>query len=295
MSQSTRVYVDYIGDDFQTQHESGLQTAIRVLTELSTIPDRLILDFSDLDWTPAPFLVPIACIINQYQDIGTTFEVDYPSEQVASTYLDAVRFPYGISGEPARDSTYLPIFRLDPTGETDELDVAANRIRELIRGAITNPAGNIVDSIFLPVSEAIDNVDLHSRFDEAAVMAQLYENRRFVDICITDDGIGIPGSYDRHGIDYSDDEDAITMAVEEGVSTRENTLDDMYSGTGLRNTRRLVCEGLGGEFMIASNECAIAYEQDEKRVMYSASWDGTSLAARLLPPDEDFSFYDYLG
>lgn len=286
--------VDYVGDNFQSQHETGLQVALEIHRKISPTSDRLILDFSGADWVPAPVIVPIACVVNEYQHLGIDIEIVSPSDSQAAAYLDAVRFPQGVSGGTIPDTTYLPVFRLNPSAETEDLNEAASKIRDLIKRAMGNHPRK-VDGVFLPISEAIDNVDLHSEFSEAAVMAQFYPNREFIDICISDDGISIPGSYDKHGIEYSDNEEALQMAVEKGVSTRQNTQDNEFSGTGLRTIRRIVCDGLDGKFMISSNECALSYSKKEKKVLYSVSWIGTTVAARLYPPDENFSLYNYLG
>lgn len=256
MSATPRVPVEYVGDDFQTQHEIGLQVAVEIHRTIGPTADSLILDLSKVEWVPAPVVVPIACVVNQYRGLGVDINIIPPESEDTSGYLESIHFPHGISRNTVPDSTFLPLFRLNPIAETDDIDVAANKLRDLISRAMGGIGGDQIDGIFLPISEAIENVDHHSEFEVAAVMAQFYPNKEFIDICISDDGIGIPGSYDKHGFEYSDDEEALQMAVEKGLSTRENTSDDKYSGTGLRTIRRIVCDGLEGEFMISSNECA---------------------------------------
>lgn len=139
-----------------------------------------------------------------------------------------------------------------------------------------------------PVSEIIDNVSEHSNCDVGFVMVQNYPNKECIDLCISDNGISIPGNYEDYGIDFTADADAVQKALQ-GLSTKGEG-----RGYGLRTTSNLVCEGLGGFVLLSSREGTVYRQQDRVSTFSSDLWDGTTFIARLYPPSAGFDLYEYL-
>ncbi len=124
------------------------------------------------------------------------------------------------------------------------------------------------------LGEILSNVDQNSAANIVYTYGQIYSKRKFVDIGILDNGITIPGKYEQSRPEFADkdinpyefenDCEAIYKAIN-GISTKEgfkkamegiSSYEDIYLndwiGYGLNTSIRLITEGLGGSFLIAS-------------------------------------------
>jgi hypothetical protein len=103
------------------------------------------------------------------------------------------------------------------------------------------------------IAELIDNIYEHSGFQLASVMAQRYGRKGFVELCFFDDGITIPGNFERSGKKYRKEvhSNAIYEAMR-GVSTKP----DVGRGYGLSSNVELFRD-VGGEWLIVSGYGAI--------------------------------------
>ena len=81
------------------------------------------------------------------------------------------------------------------------------------------------------IRELIGNIYEYSGFSNASMMAQIYKQKRFVEITILDDGISIPGCFEKHGNVISSDSDAIISAINGKISTKT---EDEPRGFGLQ-------------------------------------------------------------
>jgi len=100
------------------------------------------------------------------------------------------------------------------------------------------------------LSELIDNIYQHSEFGCANVMAQKYPRLKFVEIAVFDNGISIPGRFEKSGI-VSDDCNAIIDAIN-GLSTK-----DRERGFGLGSCAKIFTQGIMGEILLVSRKGAI--------------------------------------
>lgn len=103
------------------------------------------------------------------------------------------------------------------------------------------------------ISEIVNNIYDHSSDGneevQSYIFSKLYENYNKLDIGLIDDGISIPGLFEKSHIDFDNDAQAIEKAI--GVfSTVFNS--PFERGNGLWTIIRLVAEGNGGELLIVS-------------------------------------------
>ena len=124
------------------------------------------------------------------------------------------------------------------------------------------------------LGEILSNVDQNSEANRIYTYGQIYSKRKFIDIGILDNGITIPGKYEKSRPEFADkginpyefenDAEALYKAIN-GISTKEgfkramegiSSYEDIYLndwiGYGLNTSIRLITEGLGGSFLIAS-------------------------------------------
>jgi hypothetical protein len=145
------------------------------------------------------------------------------------------------------------------------------------------------------IGEMVTNIYEHSMFNNALVMAQKYATKKYVDICFCDNGISIPGSFERAGMFFEDDFEAIGAAIN-GTSSKMNH----ERGWGMGSSARICLEGLGGSMLIASRGGTIEFHQgnpkryiDTDRSDYRYS--GTLISMRFPYPAPEVDVYEFTG
>lgn len=265
------------------EYNAALEFRQEILQTIEREP--VTLDFRDVQWIETAELTPLACLINELRQDGHRIEIIPPEDSWVRKWFSKIHFPEGTTKPPRwLSGNQLPLFRIDQEVNPD-LDKATDHIRRLLKKQIEGS----VNPFMYPVQEIIANVTEHSQSDTAFIMVQNYPNKECIDICITDNGVSIPGNYDSHSIPYESETDAVRMALEEGVSTKGEG-----RGYGLRTTGSLVCEGLGGDVLLSSSGGMIMKRRSKQRTVEGRMWDGTTFVARLYPPSGDFHLYDYL-
>lgn len=126
------------------------------------------------------------------------------------------------------------------------------------------------------------------------IMAQNYPTKGFLDVCIADTGDGILESYKKTKIfNISTDAQAINKAIN-GLSTKEqgNT-----RGYGLKTSRKMLVEGLGGMFLLFSGNSFYIWNTNIETIFSDIpyKWKGTIVAVRIphaIP--SNFNYTNYL-
>ncbi|MBS3092563.1 ATP-binding protein [Candidatus Pacearchaeota archaeon] len=145
---------------------------------------------------------------------------------------------------------------------------------------------------FYLVSELSDNISEHSEFTHGSVMVQFFKNKGHIDIGVLDNGLTIPGVYSTNSISFLSDSDAILKALR-GVSTKIN---ESGRGRGLGTSKRLVQEGLNGEFHILSRNGLVIIKPNQEPVNMDidAPLNGTFVYMRFKVPEKDLNIYEYV-
>ena len=135
------------------------------------------------------------------------------------------------------------------------------------------------------ISELANNVYDHARFEniglQSYIYSKLHPNDEKLEICIVDDGLSIPGLFERCNVDFQDD----CHAIEQAIGTFSTVSDTFFErGNGLRTIVRLVGEGNGGEILIVSRK-AVLHISGESYAYYlldeEHKFNGTLVAIRL--------------
>lgn len=278
-------------DKLFPQFRTALSTKYK-MEEAVDEGDSIILDLSRAEWFAPTFLTPISVIVNQYRSSGHDIRVQFPRKRGVSKYLDMIDFPEGTASPSEKYDNTLPLCSFETESERDVINSVASKMRDILREQFLEETGEIT-WLEYPFSEIIDNVDTHSQCDFGSLLVQNYPGKEFLDLCIADDGISIPGSYREFDIDIESDEDALRKALEDGISTRPDS--GMDRGYGLRTTSDMICSGLDGTVFLSSQSASLIQYPD---TTYSSDndykWDGTVFAARVYTPDDDFNYLDYI-
>lgn len=93
--------------------------------------------------------------------------------------------------------SYIPPVRLPQ--EQEKCDSVLERIYQL--GSTSIFFRRNENAYKYVIGELVDNIYEHSEFKYAYVMAQKYGYRQFIELGFLDDGITIPGSFNKHGFE----------------------------------------------------------------------------------------------
>ena len=148
-----------------------------------------------------------------------------------------------------------------------------------------------INAIYYPIEELVGNIFEHSKSDEGFIFGQYYPNKEYLDICIVDNGRGLKGSYEEEKSLNLTDEEAIRKVMS-GYSVKSN----VERGYGVWTSKKVVCEGLGGSFILLSGSAALISHQAKDRVVELPDfyWQGVIIAYRIPKPKEPFNISKYV-
>lgn len=155
------------------------------------------------------------------------------------------------------------------------------------------------DTVYYVCNELISNIYNHTPIEKGYAnqgysFVQEYIKGNRLDICFMDDGLSIPGKFERNGIDFIDDCDAISKATCGWTTERKSDGDvDKSRGHGLWTTLKLVIERNKGSALIVSRNGLLHITNENnweyKLLDNDEYFKGTLISLRLTPyPVEDF-------
>lgn len=145
------------------------------------------------------------------------------------------------------------------------------------------------------IGEAMDNIVDHADVPNGWIMVQNYPQKRFLDVCILETGIGLLGSYQKFKFqDIVTDTQALQEAIN-GKSTKQIT---ETRGYGIDTSRRMLVNGLKGKYFLLSGSAMYIYTSDFEQIVplnRNIHWTGTMLALRV-PQNvpNNFNYSNYL-
>ena len=104
-----------------------------------------------------------------------------------------------------------------------------------------------IQSINFLLYELLINIYKHSKFKNGFI--HILTNNNQIEICILDDGIGIPGSFSEGLISYENDSDAIYESINGKTTDKEKY---NLHGRGLNTSARITTLGFNGNMLIYS-------------------------------------------
>lgn len=149
--------------------------------------------------------------------------------------------------------------------------------------------------------ELICNIQQHAMCHDCLLFAGINPSLNSIDICISDNGISLYGSYAKSG-KYTDmlgnDSVSALFLAKDGFSTK-NRPDAENRGYGISSNLKMVVDGLKGTLALISGN-ALYINTGEKQVFVNLpkhiEWQGTTIVARI--PNkfpESFNLYDYIS
>ena len=218
-------------------------------------------------------------------------EVSYlpPKNLKAKEWLSNIGFPLGKKSD---GNTFISLkhFSNNPNNQ-NQVNEESNALMDSMEDKMPNTFGSSVKYI---LGELADNMDEHSNFTFASLMAQYYPQKEHLDMAVLDNGITIPFNFEKNKISFNKDSDAIKKAIAGEVTTKKG---EIMRGYGLRSCKDISLKEIKGELHIVSRKGIAILKEDEEPQFYDfkdVSLDGTFLYFRLPTPKNDVNIYPYL-
>ena len=257
----------------------------------STVPgEPLEFDLSELDWVYPLLVLPLSSYIS-------TTHSSVLSGSALESYLSTISFPQGVDSVSSfqqqlqRHKNYIPVSVLkgrDPAAR-EKLE---SLFQEMVYKMLDTPKlSGVQNAVYYPITEFVTNIFEHSHQDKGFLFGQYYPTKEYLDICITDCGRGLRTAYkEEQNIELSD-EDSMVAAMQ-GRSTKAS----LDRGYGLRTSKRLVHEGMGGAFVLISGSAALVAEGKTDRLVTLDNfyWQGVIFAYRIPKPREPIDVTRFL-
>lgn len=290
----------HVGSEFL----SGLREALLIFQRIERSSDTdNVLTFEEGAFATPLFLS--ALLARKFDPLASRrIELD-----VRSSYLCTICFDKGgISTEELgdieeylgsyRDKSYIPIMRFPLFGERSRAHVTSvgSAVANLLRSRL-DLSGRIFTGVNYLISEILDNVIEHSFSHGGGIICQDYARKGYMDICIFDNGVTIPGSYRRAKLldDRSTDAQALQTTINRRLSTK-NTAGSVNRGFGISSSRQMLVHGLQGEFLIFSGSALYVSTPREEKVFplpNHLGLHGTIVGLRIPRAADDFNPSDY--
>lgn len=265
--------------------------------------NKIVWDFSQCSFLHPFFLGALSILRRQYGDRVCLRGI----KPAISHYLDTVFFesPLSIHSEDNEEliwrqyytKSYLPICMFHP------YDDSSIKAQELVQRAIKEQlsSDNKVHGILsLLLGELIDNITEHSKSEEGFLFSQSWPSEKKLYILISDTGRSIFASYaydERYANLLTNLESSALVLALRGKSTKDRP-ESENRGYGISKSRKLIVDGLGGEFFILSGCAFVRYDRNGEVVAdlpENYRWNGTVILLTI--PTEipkDFNIYKYI-
>lgn len=279
----------------------GLSPVVKIMSQIeATKENNIIIDFSDAHFVSPVFVLSLIIYLSK---CGKSITVQNVPDYLAVIGLDSG----GIKPDQIRQTeflaileryaskTYIPIINFDAHRNSDAKEVVSSLVENMIIRQLSIQH-NVANGFKYMVDEILDNITEHSESDRGYIFAQAYPNKAFLDVCIADSGVTLLGSYQKlPGNEIASDMEAI-RAANRGISSK-NLPDAENRGYGIRTSKGMLVDGLGGQFMMISGSGLYFKRPDYDsffRMPDGLRWNGTIVALRIPYQSDKFNYINYI-
>ena len=232
-------------------------------------------DLSSMRFLHPIQILPLAAMISE-----KSLNFIPPRSSECSSYLGHFNFPDGLT-EFVSSKQFIPIYKFsaakaDQKSTTDKSNILANLL-DICLVKLGSPEG-LVNALTLAVDEIISNIEDHSDAKYGWINAQYYPKKKYLDMCIVDTGITINGKYEKVGMIFENDLEALKKALE-----GESSKPEKIRGSGLPTFTKMITKGLKGEIVIISGSAIVYANKNTDPLVQKLSvrWNGTIVALRI--------------
>lgn len=266
----------------------------------SSNEDEVVFDCSSVKFSSPVFAISMLLFL---RSCSKRYRMTNLSAYLKTIMFDDVLMPDAMSKEDFESvlgeyekKTFIPIVSFPASEQlAKNKDAILSAVEEILCRQVNIP-GNIVSGLKYMLGEMVDNITEHSDSERGFIFAQAYPGKRFLDICIADEGITLRGSYLKAGIEIEDDLEAM-KAANKCISSK-NLPDAENRGYGIKTTKNMLSSGLGGQYMIMSGNAIGLKSQTIDGIIQlprGIRWNGTVIALRIpYQEKKNFKVCDYL-
>ncbi len=279
----------------------GLIPVVRIMARMEASKDHEVtIDFSDTKFISPVFALSLLVYISKCEK--------RVSFQNLTSYLDLIGMKAGgLKPDKMRQTellailenyaskTYLPIIDFAVDRNSDAKEAVSSIVENMLIRQL-NIQSNVANGLKYMVDETLDNITEHSESDRGYIFAQAYPRKGYLDICIADRGVTLLGSY----MSLLDNEIATDLeaikAANRGLSSK-NLPDAENRGFGIKTSKQMLIEGLGGQYLMMSGSC-IYIKSSKYDSFYTMPdgirWNGTIVALRIPYNSPTFNYINYI-
>lgn len=250
--------------------------------------DSIIFDLEKLTFISPVGFCTLACLIKycQYNKIANKYKL-IPSKHVNSyfermDFYNAFGVDAGISQCRYDCSNRLMELKEIRGQNPNEDSRIAEHFKHIFQSQIKGDS-NILEAVSYSIGEIVDNTIRHSLSPiNGFICAQTYRNRRKLEICIADCGVGIPQSLrSSNNIELSEsdclvcDYEYILYALRKGISSKYG---NGHTGEGLFFTSEFIKENCGRMKIISGNGLYLLNNGNNVLQRNIDCWKGTIVA-----------------
>jgi len=276
------------GDSVSNQ----VKDSLKIISEIDKAFDKrekINLDLSNFKWVLPCSVILISGKLMEVLSKGAEISYISPKDLNVKQWFSNIGFPLGKKSD---GDTFISIkhFPNNPQNK-NQVNEEANEVLQKMEGKIPNSFG---DSIRYILGELVANIDEHSSFTFASLMAQYYPKKEHLDLAVLDNGITIPFNFEKSNINFEKDSEAIKKALYGEITTKR---DELMRGYGLKSCKDISLKEVKGELHIVSRKGIIILKESKKPIFYDfddVSLEGTFLYFRLPTPKKKVNIYPYL-
>jgi hypothetical protein len=238
--------------------------------------------------------MPPCCIILisnkvfEFRQRGIEFDWIPSGNDKVTSHMKKLGFPLGseIDG-----GSYVPITHILKNGS--DRKKLGREINNLLNKIIEKIPNNI-NGVSYILSELSDNIEDHSEYSCASIMAQYFPTKKEVEIIVFDNGLTIPGVFSKNNVQFDDDSDSIGKALSGEVSTPKLYKQEEGRGYGLRTCKSLSTEDFKGELYVFSRKGLIISKHNQENLFENMEnpLNGTLFCVKIKLPGNEINFYD---
>ena len=279
----------------------GLIPVVRNMAQMEASKDQdVTIDFSDTRFISPVFALSLLVYISKcgkrvsFQNLTNYLDLiglntgGLKPDKMRQTELLAILENYA-------SKTYLPIIDFAVDRNSDAKEAVSSIVENMIICQL-NIQSNVANGLKYMVDETLDNITEHSESDRGYIFAQAYPIKGYLDICIADRGVTLLGSY----MSLLDNEIATDLeaikAANRGLSSK-NLPDAENRGFGIKTSKQMLIEGLGGQYLMMSGSCLYikSSKYDSFYTMPNGiRWNGTIVALRIPYNSPTFNYINYI-
>jgi len=269
--------------------KENIYALINILNEMDSCKDnKIILDFSEISWMPPCCVILISNKVLELKKKNVKFDWIPSKNDKVTSYMNKLGFPLGSNVD---GGSYVPITHiLKDISDRKKLGKEINDLLNKIIGKIPNN----INGVSYILSELSDNIEDHSEYNCASIMAQYFPNKKEVEIIVFDNGLTIPGVFSKNNVSFYKDSEAIEKALSGEVSTPKLYQQEQGRGYGLRTCRSLSTEDFQGEIYVFSKNGIVISKYNQKNVLENLKCplQGTLFCVKITLPKNEIPFYD---